>query len=102
MSGKRSITENFFQKSLFCGYRIAMKILKCAVVGDGMVGKTTLLVSYMANKFAYEHTPTVLDNFTVKVKVDEELCTIRFFDTAGQDAYDRLRPLGTRCIYSSF
>lgn len=65
----------------------AMSTIKCVVVGDGAVGKTCLLVSF-TNKFPSE--PTVFDNHTVTVMVDDEPYTIRLFDAAGQD---QLRPL---------
>ena len=38
--------------------------------------------------------PTLCDNFTREVQVNEKLsCTLFLFDTAGQEEYDRLRPL---------
>ncbi|KAL4612975.1 rho-related GTP-binding protein RhoQ-like [Arapaima gigas] len=68
-------------------------MLKCVVVGDGAVGKTCLLMSYANDAFPEEYVPTVFDHYAVSVTVGGRQHLLGLYDTAGQEDYDRLRPL---------
>jgi Ras-related C3 botulinum toxin substrate 1 len=68
--------------------------LKCVVVGDGAVGKTCLLWVYQKDEFPQEYVPTVFTNSVVSnLEYKGKSVHMSLWDTAGQEEYDRLRPL---------
>lgn len=69
------------------------KHVKCVVVGDGAVGKTNLILSYLENKFVDQHIPTASDIYNFEVQVNETPVQVTLCDTAGQDSLDHLRQL---------
>ena len=70
-----------------------MSKVKIVTVGDGAVGKTSLLVTYSTENFPEKHVPTVFDNFEDDIVIDGQSIKMELWDTAGQEDYDRLRPV---------
>ncbi|XP_004690778.1 PREDICTED: rho-related GTP-binding protein RhoF, partial [Condylura cristata] len=62
-------------------------------VGDGGCGKTSLLMAHSQGVFPERYVPTVFEKYTASVMVDSQEVTLNLYDTAGQEDYDRLRPL---------
>jgi len=69
------------------------KRVKLVVVGDGAVGKTSLLIRFATGEFPNEYVPTVFENYTAQMKREHDVVLLHLWDTAGQEDYDRLRPL---------
>uniref|UniRef100_A0A2K6S1Z4 Ras homolog family member F, filopodia associated n=1 Tax=Saimiri boliviensis boliviensis TaxID=39432 RepID=A0A2K6S1Z4_SAIBB len=69
------------------------KELKIVIVGDGGCGKTSLLMVYSQGSFPEHYAPSVFDKYTASVTVGSKEVTLSLYDTAGQEDYDRLRPL---------
>ena len=69
------------------------KAIKLGVVGDGTVGKTTLLMAYTLHAFLDEYTPTIFDNFSVIEQVDDKLVNIILWDTAGRVIFHKIHKI---------
>ena len=66
---------------------------KLVIVGDGACGKTCLLIVFSKDQFPDIYVPTVFENYVADIEVDDKHIELTLWDTAGQEDYDRLRPL---------
>lgn len=48
------------------------RLLKCVLLGDGAVGKTSLVVSYTTNGYPTKYVPTAFDDFSGNFSSDKE------------------------------
>lgn len=65
---------------------------KAVVVGDGGVGKTTLIIRYSERRFRESYIPTIGVQFTVKeTTYNDNAVEILLYDIAGQDEFRFLR-----------
>ncbi|XP_041365660.1 ras-like GTP-binding protein Rho1 [Gigantopelta aegis] len=70
-----------------------MDRFKLVIVGDGGSGKTCLLTVFCNNDFPKVYVPTIFENSISSITVDNKEVELELWDTAGQEDYDRLRPL---------
>jgi small GTP-binding protein len=72
-------------------------IYKICVVGDGGVGKTSMVLRYTDNKFKENYIMTIGTNFGMKsIKLPEkpgDKVILQIWDLAGQDQFQTIRPL---------
>jgi Ras family protein A len=66
---------------------------KLVIVGDGACGKTCLLIVFSKDQFPEIYVPTVFENYVADIEVEGKQVELALWDTAGQEDYDRLRPL---------
>ncbi|XP_030563150.1 ras-related protein Rab-21 [Drosophila novamexicana] len=68
---------------------------KAVLLGEGCVGKTSLVLRYMEDKFNTQHLSTLQASFvTKKVTLpDEQRAQLNIWDTAGQERFHALGPI---------
>eukprot|EP01099_Mayorella_cantabrigiensis_P006681 TRINITY_DN5668_c0_g1_i1.p1 TRINITY_DN5668_c0_g1~~TRINITY_DN5668_c0_g1_i1.p1 ORF type:complete len:173 (+),score=19.48 TRINITY_DN5668_c0_g1_i1:171-689(+) len=80
--------------------------IKCVVEGDGGIGKTSMITTYVTNVFPTEYVPTFLDSRSVNVMFDGVMVELNICDTAGGEGFDHLRPVvfypGTDVFFLAF
>ncbi|CED85609.1 probable rho2-gtp binding protein rho2 [Phaffia rhodozyma] len=62
-------------------------------IGDGACGKTSLLCVFSLGEFPKEYEPTIFENYVAEIQLDGKPVQLALWDTAGQEEYERLRPL---------
>lgn len=82
-------------ESLMYNYSLKMlaKPIAVTLVGDGMVGKTCLLSTFLEGRYSNEYNPTVIEKHSCSLVVDGVEHNVTFKDTAGQEDYDKIRRL---------
>jgi len=66
---------------------------KLVIIGDGACGKTSLLSVFTLGYFPTRYRPTVFENYVTDCRVDGKSVQLALWDTAGQEDYERLRPM---------
>ena len=67
--------------------------VKMVIVGDSSCGKTCLYTTFVRDRFPVEYVPTVFESYVGDIRVDGKTVELGFWDTVGNEDYDRLRPL---------
>ncbi|XP_053436962.1 transforming protein RhoA-like [Nycticebus coucang] len=68
---------------------------KLVIVGDEACGKTCLLIVFSKDQFPEVYVPKVFENYVADIEVDGKQVELALWDTAGQEDYDRPRPLSS-------
>ncbi len=68
-------------------------IFKIAVIGDGAVGKTSLIKRFTQGSFQNDYIQTIGAQFSVySQRINNDECVLFLWDIAGQDSFHFLRP----------
>ncbi|GAB0100836.1 hypothetical protein DMENIID0001_169310 [Sergentomyia squamirostris] len=70
---------------------MAQAVKHIVVVGDGHVGKTSLLYAYTDGSFNEFYQATIYDKEEITLTVDNITYAVQLHDTAGQEDYDKIR-----------
>ena len=66
---------------------------KVTVIGDGTVGKTSLIRNFTQGSFQEDYIKTIGAQWSKhEEEIDGDLCQLFFWDIAGQDTFHFLRP----------
>lgn len=69
-------------------------VMKICLLGDGAVGKTSLVYRFIENRFSTDFKSTLGVNLLKrKVNVDDSTVSVQIWDLGGQEAYKKLRKL---------
>lgn len=60
------------------------KSIKCAVVGDGFVGKSSLVQKFVNGKFDKTYIATLKDEYSAKVSTNGDVFSLNVSDIAGE------------------
>ncbi|CAI5758792.1 unnamed protein product [Candida verbasci] len=66
---------------------MSVKTRKIAIVGSRAVGKSSMTVRFVEDHFVESYYPTIENQFSKNVKINNQLYTIEILDTAGQDEF---------------
>merc|ERR1712154_33730 len=66
---------------------------KLCIIGDGATGKTALLYRFKNNVFDPKYESTIFETECVPCEFDGQKVNLSLWDTAGQEAFDKIRVL---------
>jgi small GTP-binding protein len=71
---------------------MAVYKFKVPIAGDGAVGKTSLIIKFIENKFSHEYKSTIgVDIFTKSINLGKDEILLTLWDIAGQERFKIIR-----------
>ena len=67
--------------------------VRIVAVGDGAIGKTCMLLVFKGDPFPEDYEPTIFESHHEMRQFQGKTYCLHLWDTAGQEEYDRLRPM---------
>ncbi|KAM7535276.1 hypothetical protein Aperf_G00000099761 [Anoplocephala perfoliata] len=67
--------------------------IKCILIGESGVGKTSLVVSYTKDDYPVQHEPTAFDTYVVDLRVENRQVDLQICDSGGAPGVRSLREL---------
>ena len=61
-----------------------------AIIGRGVVGKSSLTYRFINAEFTEEHEPTIEDRYKTNITLDNKNYLVEILDTAGEDDYQKM------------
>jgi GTPase KRas protein len=68
-----------------------MSDYRVVVLGESGVGKSSVVIFFILNKFTEYYDPTIEDTYRKIIMVDDQPCVLNIIDTAGADEYTTMR-----------
>ena len=67
--------------------------IKCVVIGDEKVGKTSLIRRLVENNFSFDYKKTIVEYMPFDFSVNKKNIRLNIWDTAGQEDLSHLRQI---------
>jgi len=72
---------------------MSQHVFKVVTIGDTAVGKTSIAMRYVHNKFDPKYKATIgVSHALKKLVIDDKTITLGIWDTGGQEMFDYIRP----------
>ncbi|KAL7060198.1 hypothetical protein AAHC03_010137 [Spirometra sp. Aus1] len=71
----------------------SLTAVRCMLIGESGVGKTSLVISYARDDYPENYKPTALDKYALDICMDNRRINVQICDAGGDDAVSSLRQL---------
>ncbi|CAJ0916505.1 unnamed protein product, partial [Mesorhabditis belari] len=80
---------------------MSAKSKKIVVVGDSICGKNALIITFMTNEFPKTWVPTVIENYSKTITIDEKQIELNIVATNGIEDYDPMKNEGVGEVFET-